>query len=198
MPTLVIVRRPRTARSVTQTVRMRFLVGTSQVPSDIPVFVVAPCTYRPHSAVNTRVPRRPPRQHRGDVLWSWECAQGGALSPTAPDLQIANRVSRSPSRSPEPAPPLYRLQHQKTSLAGSATGARGSAGKWPDFQTEAPPYWCPDRWRQRRSWREPRRSPRIGVVARFEIALGKSQAACAALLGVSPESYRTWDAGRRS
>ena len=28
MPTLVIVRRPRTARSVTQTVRMRFLVGT--------------------------------------------------------------------------------------------------------------------------------------------------------------------------
>ena len=29
MPTLVIVRRPRTARSVTQTVRMRFLVGTA-------------------------------------------------------------------------------------------------------------------------------------------------------------------------
>ena len=29
MPTLVIVRRPRTARSVTQTVRMRFLVGTT-------------------------------------------------------------------------------------------------------------------------------------------------------------------------
>ena len=28
MPTLVIVRRPRTARSVTQTVRMRFWVGT--------------------------------------------------------------------------------------------------------------------------------------------------------------------------
>ena len=31
MPTLVIVRRPRTARSVTQTVRMRFLVGTGVV-----------------------------------------------------------------------------------------------------------------------------------------------------------------------
>ena len=29
------------------------------------------------------------------------------------------------------------------------------------------------------------------------IALGKSQAAFAAMLGVSPESYRTWDAGRR-
>ena len=29
------------------------------------------------------------------------------------------------------------------------------------------------------------------------IALGQSQAAFAALLGVSPESYRTWDAGRR-
>ena len=31
MPTLVIVRRPRTARSVTQTVRMRFLVGTKVI-----------------------------------------------------------------------------------------------------------------------------------------------------------------------
>ena len=30
------------------------------------------------------------------------------------------------------------------------------------------------------------------------IALGQSQAAFAALLGVSPESYRTWDAGRRA
>ena len=30
------------------------------------------------------------------------------------------------------------------------------------------------------------------------IALGKSQAAFAAMLGVSPESYRTWDAGRRT
>ena len=30
------------------------------------------------------------------------------------------------------------------------------------------------------------------------ISLGKSQAAFAALLGVSPESYRTWDAGRRA
>ena len=29
------------------------------------------------------------------------------------------------------------------------------------------------------------------------IALGKSQAAFAAMLGASPESYRTWDAGRR-
>ena len=29
------------------------------------------------------------------------------------------------------------------------------------------------------------------------IALGQSQAAFAAMLGVSPESYRTWDAGRR-
>ena len=30
------------------------------------------------------------------------------------------------------------------------------------------------------------------------IALGKSQAAFAAMFGVSPESYRTWDAGRRA
>ena len=30
------------------------------------------------------------------------------------------------------------------------------------------------------------------------IALGQSQAAFAATLGVSPESYRTWDAGRRA
>ena len=30
------------------------------------------------------------------------------------------------------------------------------------------------------------------------IALGQSQAAFAALLGVSPESYRTWDIGRRA
>ena len=30
------------------------------------------------------------------------------------------------------------------------------------------------------------------------IALGKSQAAFAAMLGVSRESYRTWDAGRRA
>ena len=42
-----------------------------------------------------------------------------------------------------------------------------------------------------------------GVVERrtlreCRIALGKSQAAFAAMLGVSPESYRTWDAGRRA
>ena len=30
------------------------------------------------------------------------------------------------------------------------------------------------------------------------IALGQSQAAFAAMLGVSAESYRTWDAGRRA
>ena len=30
------------------------------------------------------------------------------------------------------------------------------------------------------------------------IALGKSQVACAAMLGVSAESYRTWDTGRRA
>ena len=30
------------------------------------------------------------------------------------------------------------------------------------------------------------------------IALGKSQAAFAAMLGASPESYRTWDSGRRA
>ena len=30
------------------------------------------------------------------------------------------------------------------------------------------------------------------------IALGQSQTAFAAMLGVSPESYRTWDAGRRA
>ena len=30
------------------------------------------------------------------------------------------------------------------------------------------------------------------------IALGQPQAACAAMLGASPESYRTWDAGRRA
>ena len=30
------------------------------------------------------------------------------------------------------------------------------------------------------------------------MALGQSQAAFAAMLGVSPESYRTWDAGRRA
>ena len=32
----------------------------------------------------------------------------------------------------------------------------------------------------------------------YRIALGKSQAAFATMLGVSPESYRTWDAGRRA
>ena len=32
----------------------------------------------------------------------------------------------------------------------------------------------------------------------FRVALGKSQAAFAAMLGVSAESYRTWDAGRRA
>ena len=32
----------------------------------------------------------------------------------------------------------------------------------------------------------------------YRIALGKSQTAFAAMLGVSPESYRTWDAGRRA
>ena len=32
----------------------------------------------------------------------------------------------------------------------------------------------------------------------YRIALGQSQAAFAAMLGVSPESYRTWDAGRRA
>ena len=31
----------------------------------------------------------------------------------------------------------------------------------------------------------------------YRIALGQSQAAFAAMLGASPESYRTWDAGRR-
>ena len=30
------------------------------------------------------------------------------------------------------------------------------------------------------------------------IALGQSQAAFALMLGASPESYRTWDAGRRA
>ena len=30
------------------------------------------------------------------------------------------------------------------------------------------------------------------------IALGQSQAAFAVMLGASPESYRTWDAGRRA
>ncbi len=30
------------------------------------------------------------------------------------------------------------------------------------------------------------------------IALGQSQAAFAAMLGASPESYRPWDAGRRA
>ena len=32
----------------------------------------------------------------------------------------------------------------------------------------------------------------------WRIVLGQSQAAFAAMLGVSPESYRTWDAGRRA
>ena len=32
----------------------------------------------------------------------------------------------------------------------------------------------------------------------MRIALGQSQAAVAAVLGVPPESYRTWDAGRRA
>ena len=32
----------------------------------------------------------------------------------------------------------------------------------------------------------------------YRIALGQSQAAFAAMLGSSPESYRTWDAGRRA
>ena len=32
----------------------------------------------------------------------------------------------------------------------------------------------------------------------YRIALGQSQAAFAAMLGASPESYRTWDAGRRA
>ena len=49
MPTLVIVRRPRTARSVTQTVRMRFLVGTSvadvadeERPPELPWISISP------------------------------------------------------------------------------------------------------------------------------------------------------------
>ena len=36
------------------------------------------------------------------------------------------------------------------------------------------------------------------TLRKCRIALGKSQAAFAALLGVSAESYRTWDAGRRA
>ena len=32
----------------------------------------------------------------------------------------------------------------------------------------------------------------------YRIALGQSQAAFAAMFGASPESYRTWDAGRRA
>ena len=32
----------------------------------------------------------------------------------------------------------------------------------------------------------------------YRIALGKSQTTFAAMLGVSPESYRTWDSGRRA
>ena len=38
--------------------------------------------------------------------------------------------------------------------------------------------------------------PRTLRECRF--ALGQSQAAFAATLGASPESYRTWDAGRRA
>ena len=37
----------------------------------------------------------------------------------------------------------------------------------------------------------------IRTLRECRIALDKSQAACAEMLGVSPESYRTWDAGRR-
>ena len=52
MPTLVIVRRPRTARSVTQTVRMRFLVGTRVIRSAI---VLRPSTILEfHRALRTR------------------------------------------------------------------------------------------------------------------------------------------------
>ena len=38
----------------------------------------------------------------------------------------------------------------------------------------------------------------LRTLREYRIALGKSQAAFAARLGVSPESYRTWDAGRRA
>ena len=38
----------------------------------------------------------------------------------------------------------------------------------------------------------------LRTLREYRIALGKSQVAFAAMLGVSPESYRTWDAGRRA
>ena len=59
-----------------------------------------------------------------------------------------------------------------------------AASPTPASQRPAPMAWC--------DVVEPR------TLRACRIALGQSQAAFAATLGASPESYRTWDAGRRA
>ena len=91
MPTLVIVRRPRTARSVTQTVRMRFLVGTEVCSGTI--------------RTAGRCPGTPGTRHRTRRPGRWP----GRLSSAGGDLPTGSRgPAETPERSPSGSAQLVR------------------------------------------------------------------------------------------